>query len=392
MTKGVEAIVDPRLLVWARNSAGLDMTSAAKKAQVKAERLESWEQGEARPTIEQLRRLGKAYKRPIAVFYLPEPPADFQALRDFRRLYGVNSGSQSPQLRFEVRRAQSRRELALELYGLADGSPPEFQFRANLSDDPEHVGNNIREFLGIRYEDQVKWKPGYDAFNLWRAAIETAGIIVFQATEVEVWEMRGFSIHAPHLPAIAVNIKDSIRGRVFTMLHELTHLALSESGLCDLDEDPLRHSDEQELEVFCNHVAGAALVPREQLLREKLVATKHGQGTWTDEEIAHLADRYGSSREVLLRRLLTCGRTTEDFYREKREQLQQEYETSEMHRDAGFAPPHRLALSSAGNLFVRLVLANYHQERITASDVADFLEVRLKHLGRIESELRRSTP
>src|SRR4030042_4366060 len=119
MARSIEALVEPRLLGWGRRSAGLDIESAARKVQVKRECLERWERGESRPTLTQLRKLGRAYKRPIAVFYLPEPPEDFQALRDFRRLPGAVSAVESPELRFEIRRAQSRREPALELYELA---------------------------------------------------------------------------------------------------------------------------------------------------------------------------------------------------------------------------------------------------------------------------------
>lgn len=379
--------------MWARRSAGLDIESAARKVQVKPKRLECWERGEYRPTLTQLRKLGRAYKRPIAVFYLPEPPEDFQALRDFRRLPGAVSPVESPGLRFEIRRAQSRRELALELYELAAESPSSLPLSVALSDDPEESAQAIRDLLGIRYEDQVRWAAGYEAFNRWRAALEDRGVLVFQTTEVEVPEVRGFSAYAERLPAIVVNAKDSVRGRLFTMLHELTHILLHQGGVCNLYEETRALSDEQRFEVFCNLVAGAAIVPRAYLLMEEIVAAKRGDVIWTDEELAHLADRYGCSREVVLRRLLVCGRTTEAFYRVKREQLLEEYEEAARRAAArgktGFAPPHRVAVSSAGPLFVRLVLESYHQEQITASDVADFLDVRLKHLPKIESEVLR---
>ena len=42
--------------------------------------------GEAHPSIPQLKKLAGVYKRPLSVFFLPEPPSDFMALRDFRRL------------------------------------------------------------------------------------------------------------------------------------------------------------------------------------------------------------------------------------------------------------------------------------------------------------------
>ena len=129
------------------------------------------------------------------------------------------------------------------------------------------------------------------------------------------------------------------------------------------------------------------MVPREWLTCEEVVRRKGGRGRWSDDELSFLADRFRVSQEVILRRLLLVGLATEAFYRAKREEFEKQYRELREARRAGFAPPHRVAISSAGELFVRLVLNSYHQEKITASDVADFLDVRLKHLPRIECEV-----
>ena len=47
-----------------------------------------------------LRLLGALYKRPLGVFFLPKPPKDFAALKDFRRLPGEVAGVLSPALKF----------------------------------------------------------------------------------------------------------------------------------------------------------------------------------------------------------------------------------------------------------------------------------------------------
>ena len=70
MAGRVEALVKPALLIWARQKTGLDLHEAAKKAAIRPERLQSWEAGETRPTVNQLRKLGQVYKRPLAIFYL----------------------------------------------------------------------------------------------------------------------------------------------------------------------------------------------------------------------------------------------------------------------------------------------------------------------------------
>lgn len=53
------------LLIWARESGGFTVNEAAKKANVKPEKLSGWESGESRPTINQLRKLASIYKRPL---------------------------------------------------------------------------------------------------------------------------------------------------------------------------------------------------------------------------------------------------------------------------------------------------------------------------------------
>ena len=384
MPKLVKAQVKPELLVWARDSSGLTAEEAAKKAGVKPTRLESWERGEARPTVNQVRNLGRIYKRPLAVFFLPEPPQKFQAMRDFRRLPGVIAGRESPQLRNEIRLARFRRETALDLHRLLDVSPPKFEFQANLTDDPEKTAHRLRELLGITYDEQVAWRTKYEALNRWRAALAEIGILVFQTRGIVVGEMRGFSISDHPLPVIAVNIKDAVRGRIFSLLHELAHLALREEGLCDIQEEAERPASEQSIEVFCNRVAGAILMPMDRVLGEDIVLAKSGEIWWSDQELTSLSNRYKASKEATLRRLLILGRTTNDFYRTKREEFQEEYQDRPS-TTGGFPLPDRIAVSTAGADFVRLVLNSYYQEKITSSDVSDYLDVRLKHLPRIEA-------
>ena len=102
----VEALANPKLLIWARESASLTEEAVAKKIGVKAERIRAWESGQGRPSVAQLRNFAAATKRPLAVFYLAEPPGTFDALHDFRAATGAGvSAATSPDLTFEIRRA-----------------------------------------------------------------------------------------------------------------------------------------------------------------------------------------------------------------------------------------------------------------------------------------------
>ena len=75
MAKSAPALVKPELLTWARESAGLSLNLAADLAKIDSATLEDWESGHDLPSISELRKLGAIYKRPIAVFFLAEPPA-----------------------------------------------------------------------------------------------------------------------------------------------------------------------------------------------------------------------------------------------------------------------------------------------------------------------------
>ncbi len=392
----VRAIVKPDILVWARESAGLSLEDAAKKVgNVKPERLVRWEQGADQPTVNQLRNMARVYKRPLSVFYLQEVPARFRVMEDFRRLPGVVAGRYSPSLLLEIRTAQERRQLALELFQATGETPPEFSLAASSDDDVENVGLIIRRALGMSYAEQTSWQDHPRAsFNAWRSRTEGIGVLVFQTTRVEIDEMRGFSIAEPVLPVIVVNRKDAPSGRTFSLLHEFTHLMLRRSGICDFDESATRAPDEQKIEVFCNAVAGAALMPRERFLSESVVV-QHGkdQPSWSRDELIELSRQYGVSREAALRRLLTLGRTSISFYQQQREQLLAEYKAErEREREKQGElkirrnPPVEV-LSNFGRNFVRLVLDTYYQDRITLSDVSGYLGLRVRHLPVIEQKL-----
>lgn len=385
MARKVEAIATPALLVWARESSRLDLNFAAKRLNVTPERLQQWENGEKRPTIGQLRKMATLYKRPLAVFYLPEPPKTFDVMHDFRRLQDGERIKISPELNQEIRRAWERREVAVELAeSLENNTGP--ALHVERSDNPDQVAERVREYLGVVLQDQFHWSNKYEALNAWKSAIEGKGILVFQAEKVPLEEMRGMSISERIFPVIVLNGQDSPRGRIFTLIHELVHILLKDGGICDLHE----FGKTEDVEAFCNYISGAVLVPAPALRKEPLVLEHERHQYWSDDEISALADKYWVSQEVLLRRLVLIGVAPEDFYRKKREEFlaayadQREKDKQRLKEVGGHPPVSRIAIRNNGLLYTKLVLDAYHDDNITASDVSDFLGVRLKHLDAIE--------
>ena len=308
-------------MIWARESAGFIKEEIVHKLRIKLQKLEDWEKGETHPTMKQLRKLGQIYKRPIAVFYLSKKPIDFKPLHDFRRIPGVIGFQQPVRLNFEIRRAIYRRQVAINLVEKLYGKSPKFKYKINVTENPEEIGGKVREILKINIKEQIEAVNDYEAFNMWRSAIENTEVLIFQSTSVSVSEMRGFSISEFPLPVICLNIKDTPRGRIFTLLHEFAHIMLEQSGICDLHESYKRSPNEQKFEVFCNHVSGATLLPKQTLLNEDMCIKKTDKNDWTNDELIFLAKRFKISKEVVLRRLLICGLTTESFYRKKRQEF-----------------------------------------------------------------------
>ena len=312
-------------------------------------------------------------------------------MRDLRRLPGTGLRTYSPSLVYEMRLAQQRRVLAIELLEDIGEDLPRFGMRAMLDDDPEAMGYGIREAVGITYSEQIKWGDPRVAFNAWRERIEDIGVLVFQITRVDLEEASGFALAEDMLPALAVNRKDVWSRRGFSLLHEFVHVMLRVSGASDLDVDAARPPEDARVEVFCNQVAAAALMPRAEFLAEAvIVGAAPGAIEWADADIETLARQYSVSREAIVRRLLTFGRTTDAFYRRKRAQYAAERAARkkaerEKSEDRDFKTnPARDAILDNGRPFVRLVLDNYYQDRITLSEVSGYLEVRVKHVPRIE--------
>lgn len=400
MTKRSKALVRGALLTWARESAGYQPDEAAAKLGVEAAQLQAWEDDgdEAAPSIPQLRKIANLYKRPLAVFYLAEPPKNFQPMmNDFRRLPDSGRRTFSPGLTLEIRAAYQRRELALEMLEDADERPAAFTLAAKLTDRTEAIGAAIREALGVTYALQSHWKHERVALLAWRTRIEAQGVLVFEASRIESSEASGFAYWAEVLPFMVVNGSDTHSRRTFSLIHELAHLMLHQSGVSDLDAEGGRAGNVERVEIFCNQVAADTLLPRAEFLAEAIVARRGaGRHEWTDEEIAALARTYSVSREAIVRRLLTLGRATDDFYGRKRAQYHREFlelkqKTKEKAQKDDKGIPRdmpRETLARFGRPFVRLVMDNYRADRLSLSKVSGYLGVKVKHLPAIERQVR----
>jgi Zn-dependent peptidase ImmA (M78 family)/transcriptional regulator with XRE-family HTH domain len=384
MAASLAVPINPDLLVWARETAGYSVEAAAGKLGIKPDKLDAVEKGEPLPSFALLKRAADIYKRPLAVFFLPQAPERQDTVHDFRLQPGVSQRPYAPRLNTEIREARLRRDDALELAHEIEQEAPPFTHRATLKEDPTTVAERVRRLLGVTLETQFATRRVEDALKVWKAAIEAQTVLVFETSRIPLEEMRGVSLPADVLPVIIVNGGDAHAGRIFTLLHEFTHLLLRQGGVCDMvsrDEN----TPDARIEAFCNAVAGNVLVPADALLG---TLSRQGVQAWTMGELEDLAKQFSVSRYVILRRLLTLGRASQAHYRTISAQLDEEQRQANQRpreESSGGPPPSVMAVRNLGRPFVRLVLDAYAQDRIALATASDYLGVKVRHLRRIES-------
>jgi Zn-dependent peptidase ImmA (M78 family)/transcriptional regulator with XRE-family HTH domain len=380
MGKSILAHVNHKVLSWARSSLGLDKRVAARKLGISPLVLERWEDGTEHPTIAKLKKIADVYKRPLAIFYLPTVPESLDPIPDFRRLPQSKGNSLSPDAMLQIRRLYEKQRIAVELARSSGAFDWNFIGSVRLDDEhPERVGRDVRNMLGV---GDGNWGSDYEAFNAWRRAVESLGVMVFQIVRIAIDELRGFSIASDEYPAIALNRKDAPRPRIFTLIHEFCHILLGESGVCDISElngyQNTNHS--RHIEEFCNHAAGAALIPTRSLLQTSVVISHGDSPRWHPSELFELANQFKVSQEAILRRLLILEKTSHKFYEEWRAN----YSPPKISKGGAPEKPFEKVVRTQGTNYVGLVLNALQNNTITATRASDYLEMKTQYLADLE--------
>jgi Zn-dependent peptidase ImmA (M78 family)/transcriptional regulator with XRE-family HTH domain len=396
MAASVEALVNRDLLVWAREQAGYDLEGAAQKFRLgkksfedRLETLRKWESGQERPSLKQAQDLAKLYKRPFTIFFLPQRPQDPPIQSEYRRLRGVKAGKESPELRFALRSLHRRREFALELLEENEEEPPRFELSAHLSEDPEIVGQRLRDATGITLRTQLGWKGEYPAWRGWRDAMERLGTLVFQIPGLELEEVRGVSLFLQPLPVVGVNSKESPYARPYTLLHEIAHLMLHQAGdEQTADREQRSEVEWEKMERFADAVAAAVLLPREALLGDPLVMEQGTNSRWQTETLQALARRFSVTPLAVMTRLVNLKLTTWDFYRAWLTEWKRQWANRPQKKQQGGPSRVETILSRVGPTFAALVLDSLERDLISPMSAADYLDLKIYHFENLKHELR----
>ncbi|MFL5614851.1 MAG: ImmA/IrrE family metallo-endopeptidase [Gemmatimonadaceae bacterium] len=173
--------------------------------------------------------------------------------------------------------------------------------------DPEDVALALRARLSVSVKAQLSWSSASEALRAWREAVEALGVTVLMLPMGEE-SCRGFCIWDDAAPVIAINTAWLPEARVFTLLHELAHLATRTNSACAEDAAPRSSTAGDRTERWCERVAAAVAVPSEAL--DTILSEIQGRTAArrsVDLSVAsRVASRFRVSRRAAALRLIEC--------------------------------------------------------------------------------------
>lgn len=375
--------VNPSVLRWARETAGVSLEDVARKLgrkSITAETILAWETGEGSPSYAQLEELAyQIYKRPLALFFFPEPPLEETPRQAFRTLPEHEIEMMSSRMRYMIRQAKTMHLNLAELYEGND--PSRRQIVCDLKFAPDmpisEMVATVRKYLKIDLKEQCKFHSAEEAFKGWRKAFEECGVFVFKEAFKDD-SYSGFCLYDERFPLIYVNNSKSDNRQVFTLFHELPHLLFRTGGVDKPLEDYIQflQGDNRRIEVLCNSFAGVFLVPDDDFDQNiKNISI-------SDSTIVDLAKRYCVSREVILRKFYDRELVSSQFYEQKVE----EWKKGKVKSGTG-GDYYRTKGAYLGESYIELVFSRLYQNRISVRQLADYLGVKVKNVPGMEELL-----
>ena len=388
-----KANITPNVLRWARESARMPLEIAVGKIpRLTVEKLKEWEDGTSQPTIRQAQTLAKAYKRPFALFFLPEIPRDFLPLQDFRKK-GAKALTTSSI--FIIREIQQKQAWLSDVY--IDNNEPKLAFvgRFSISNSPLQVANDVLNTLGINPSDYKTENP----IREWINAAESKGIFISRSSfihsrlKLDSKELQGFVISDRYAPFVFVNSDDWNAPQLFTLVHEIAHIWIAETGISNyIEHEFIDKENFHPIEIFCNEVAANALIPSEIILNINPTIYQNAK------DVYKIARTLGVSSFAFIIRALRLNLISNTVYQKlKREaeidylaflKREEEKKVRQKERDKPSGPNYFfLQLNRNSRLFTQTVLDAFRGGFVEPTLASNLLNVQVNKFQKLEALL-----
>lgn len=389
-----KAYITAKVFKWARESARMTEAIAASKVAVSVEKLRGWENGKDYPTIRQAQSLAKAYRRPFALFFLPDVPTDFQPLQDFRK---TGSKELSTSSIFIIREIQQKQAWISEVNEENVVNRVPFIGKFTIKDNPVLVANDILATLKI---NPLKYSSSNPIIE-WIDKAESNGVYISRTSfihsrlKLDSNEIQGFAIADSYAPFIFINSDDWNAPQLFTLVHELAHLWIAETGISnDVEPSFISAGDKNPIELFCNEVAANALMPRTFLDGLDSKAFDHAK------EVFKNARLIGVSSFALLVRALNLNLISFSTYKQLKHFADVEYNAfltreeakkrKQKEKDKSGGPNFfLLQLNRNSRLFTQTVLDAFRGGAIEPTMASNLLNVQVNKFPKLEAQMNR---
>lgn len=374
------AYINPEIITWAQARARVSEEDLSRATGAKIEKVLNWIRGVDRPTFSQAQKVAGRLYIPFAYLFLPTPPQDFLPLPDLRTL--GNRGLRediSVELKDTIFTVLRRQDWYRAYLQDQDASPLRFVGSASLRTDAKVVATEIKSALELTALNPagMSWE---DYQRTIIDAAEAAGILVMRSGIVDnnthrplnINEFRGFAISDPLAPVVFINLKDAPSARLFTVIHELAHLWIGESGISSASAN-----EELQVERYCNQVAGEFLAPEENVIR---LWSEHKD---LDANVASLAKHFHVSRYVIVRRAYDLNLVTYDAYQDYYRALMRQFNEAE----GGSGNFYATAKNKNSARFSKALLDEALSGRVLLRDAGKLLGVSPDKLKKFATEI-----
>lgn len=385
--------VNPSVLIWARETAGFALDEAAEKLglgdstkSTAVEKLAAMEAGEKLPSRAQLNKFSNVYKRPLLAFYMAEPPRTGRRGQDFRQSPDSRTTRQNAILDALLRDVRARQETVRDIL-LDDDDFERFDYVGSMSmqSGVASVVAAISRQLEFDHTDQTlrRGTPD-DLFKRLRAAAEEIGIFVLLMSDIGSWHstidakvFRGFAIADSVAPFVVINTKDAKAARAFTLIHELAHIWLGQTGVSGAISSNNPISENAKIEQFCNDVAGEFLLP-DGKFKDHAPTFDPSDADAAQATIDTIASRWSVSEPMVAYRLARCGELSADAYRELRATYFTRWQASlkrekDKRKDGSGPDRHVLSQHYLGKAFMEVIYRTVRSNALTYTKAANLL-------------------
>lgn len=282
------------VLDWAAQEAGKSRQTLAEEVAKREDDRRKIINGEL--TIRQAEKVAKLARIPFGYLFLQHPPSlPSPSIPDLRRV--ADSAPLSTDFFEVLADVEAKQSWFIDHLREGGAEPLSFVGRFSFDKNPavEQLAVDIRTTLDISADDRAKSADPNAYFRRLAERAESRGILVMKTGIVRSFtrrplseqEFRGFALAHPLAPVVFINGQDAVVAAVFTLMHEIAHIWLGQSGVSDLNP-----STDRAIEVFCNSVAAEILIPNREFLQ-------HWHAT---PNIDALANLFRVSRAVVARR------------------------------------------------------------------------------------------